>query len=294
MFQEKLKNKKNEVEKYLGKYVKEDSTYKNIINEAMAYSVFAGGKRLRPILMLAANELVGGSEEEVYPFACTIELIHTYSLIHDDLPAMDNDDYRRGRLTNHKVYGEALAILSGDGLLNLAYEIMISECIKDNSINKLKATKVIANSAGIQGMIGGQVVDIISEGKNINQDTVDFINQNKTGELIKASIVAGAMIGGANNRQIKLLTEYAHYLGLAFQIRDDILDVISTTNKLGKPVKSDVKNGKNNYVSINGVEKSEEYVKQLSKKAIECLDEFQSEKSKFLKEITTYLINREY
>lgn len=294
MFQEKLGNKKNEVEKYLKKYVKEDSTYKNIINNAMAYSVFAGGKRLRPILMLASNELVGGSEEEVYPWACALELIHSYSLIHDDLPAMDNDDYRRGSLTNHKVYGEAVAILCGDGLLNLAYEIMISECIKDNSINKLKATKVIANSAGIEGMIGGQVVDIISEGKNIDQDTLNFINQNKTGELIKAAIVAGAMIGGANDKQIKLLSEYAHYLGLAFQIRDDILDVISTTDKLGKPVKSDAKNEKNNYVSINGVEKSKEYVEQLSKKAMECLDEFHSEKNKFLKEITAYLINREY
>lgn len=201
----------------------------------MNYSLKAGGKRLRPILTLEACKLVGGNEKDAYPFAVAIEMIHTYSLIHDDLPALDNDDLRRGRKTNHKVYGEAMAILAGDGLLNYAYEIMLRESLSKGEPEKyLKAINEIAKASGIYGMIGGQVVDIESEGKSIDMEKLDFIHMNKTAAIIIGCMRAGAIIGGASEEELENVTKYAKNIGLSFQIVDDILDIVGDEAKLGK------------------------------------------------------------
>jgi len=266
-FEKELKNKIEIINNNLDCYL--EKKYPEKIYEAMRYSAFAGGKRLRPVLMLSACETVGGNIKEAIPFACALEMIHTYSLIHDDLPAMDNDDYRRGKLTCHKAFDEATAILAGDALLNLAYEIMINYIVeRENKLKFLKAMQIITIAAGVNGMIGGQVVDIISEGKNIDESTLMYIHKNKTAALITAAVKAGAVIGDAQYETVLKFDEIGHDIGIAFQIKDDILDVTSSVEILGKPVFSDEKNKKTTYVTLHGIEKSKQDYIKLSNKAI--------------------------
>lgn len=246
----------------------EAKPYPEIIYEAMNYSLNSGGKRMRPLLLLYSTEGFGGDINKALPFAAAIECIHCYSLIHDDLPCMDNDDLRRGKPTNHKVYGEAMALLAGDGLLNLAYEIMAAETCSNFSKEAAHALNVIAKAAGSRGMIGGQVVDISSEDKKADADTLIYIQKNKTAAIIKAALAAGAIIAGASEGETAKISEAGEAFGIAFQIKDDILDTTSTTEVLGKPVGSDVKNAKLTHVSIHGLKKSEDDYLRYSQKAL--------------------------
>lgn len=279
-------------EAYLEENMPSQTLYPQKIHEAIRYSVFAGGKRLRPILAIAACEAVGGKAETVLPTACALELIHTYSLVHDDLPAMDDDDYRRGRLTNHRVYGEAIAILAGDGLLTLAFNL-----IAQNSDLGIEAQKVldvikeISEAAGTMGMIGGQVVDIDSENKQVSFETLKYIHNHKTGALFKATLRAGGIIAGAGKRELAALTDYAQNLGLAFQITDDILDIEGDSALLGKPVGSDEKNNKVTYPSLFGLEKSREMAHQCVEAACENIKIF-GENGRYLRDIAIYLLDR--
>ncbi|WP_069649486.1 polyprenyl synthetase family protein [Caloranaerobacter ferrireducens] len=292
---QELEKYKNIVDKELDKILPNYNTPQKRIFEAMRYSIFAGGKRLRPILTLKTCELVGGNYKDAIKFALSIEMIHTYSLIHDDLPSMDNDDYRRGKLTNHKVFGEGIAVLAGDGLLNLAFEIMINDIINDidKYKKKIEALKVIAEAAGVFGMIGGQVVDIISEGRNIDEDTLLYIHEKKTSALIEASILAGAIIGGASSDELKRLSTYARAIGIGYQIRDDILDKIGDSEKLGKKVGSDEENNKVTYLTFYEIEDAVKKTEQLCKDAIIALNSFDEEKVKFFEELAQYLVYRE-
>lgn len=279
----------------LEQYLPKEKNCQDIIFESMRYSVFAGGKRLRPILMLAACEFANGRIEDVLPFCCAIEMIHTYSLIHDDLPAMDNDDFRRGKLTNHKVYGEGIAILAGDGLLNYAYELMLKAILQDpvNWERKVAAMYEIASASGIYGMIGGQVIDLLSENKQIDGETLDFIHLHKTAALIIASVRAGAVIGGADETMLACLTEYGKNVGLGFQITDDILDIIGNEEKLGKKVGSDIENQKATYPSIHGMEKSIRKVQELFHKSVSAMEQYH-EKAEFFIRLADYLVKRDY
>ncbi|CEN26302.1 polyprenyl synthetase family protein [Paraclostridium sordellii] len=289
-----LKNRVNKIEQILNEYMPKEEGYQKKIFESMNYSLKAGGKRLRPILTLEACKIVGGEEEDAIAFAVAIEMIHTYSLIHDDLPALDNDDLRRGRKTNHKVYGEAMAILAGDGLLNYAYEIMLKESIGKHDPEKyLKAINEIAKSAGIYGMIGGQVVDIESEGKKIDMDKLDFIHMNKTAAIIIGCMRAGAIIGNATDKQLEDITKYAKNIGLSFQIVDDILDIVGDEAKLGKNVGSDIDNEKSTYPSLIGLEKSKEVANQLIKEAKASINQI-SKDNAFLNGLAEYIVDREY
>ena len=233
--------------------------------DAMNYSVKAGGKRLRPLVLLETLKLFGGEEEEAYPFMAAIEMIHTYSLVHDDLPAMDNDKYRRGKLTTHAKFGENMAILAGDALLNYAYEIM-SDAVMNSKYPKraIRAMQTIARKAGIYGMVGGQTVDVENEGKEMSIDTINYIHNLKTAALIEGSMMAGAILAGAKAEEIDIVEKIAKSIGVAFQIQDDILDVTGDTNQLGKAVLSDEKNHKTTYVSLLGVNISKEHVKRYS------------------------------
>ncbi|MDN9552472.1 polyprenyl synthetase family protein [Clostridioides difficile] len=293
-FKQCLKEKASFVEKVLKEYMPKEEGYQKTVIEAMNYSLSAGGKRLRPILTLEACKIVGGNEDEAIPFAIAIEMIHTYSLIHDDLPALDNDDLRRGRPTNHKVYGEAMGILAGDALLNYAFEVMLSGSInKENPEKYLKAINEIAKGAGIYGMIGGQVVDVESENKQIEKEKLDYIHMNKTAAMMVGCMRAGATIGGANSEQMEEITKYAKNIGLSFQIVDDILDIVGDEAKLGKKVGSDIENHKSTYPSLLGLDKSKEIAHNLideAKKSIEKL----SDDVDFLKGLAEYIIDREY
>ncbi|HBE9528159.1 TPA: polyprenyl synthetase family protein [Clostridioides difficile] len=293
-FKQCLKEKASFVEKVLKEYMPKEEGYQKTVIEAMNYSLSAGGKRLRPILTLEACKIVGGNEDEAIPFAIAIEMIHTYSLIHDDLPALDNDDLRRGRPTNHKVYGEAMGILAGDALLNYAFEVMLAGSInKENPEKYLKAINEIAKGAGIYGMIGGQVVDVESENKQIEKEKLDYIHMNKTASMMVGCMRAGATIGGANSEQMEEITKYAKNIGLSFQIVDDILDIVGDEAKLGKKVGSDIENHKSTYPSLLGLDKSKEIAHNLideAKKSIEKL----SDDVDFLKGLAEYIIDREY
>lgn len=260
--------------------------------EAMAYSLFAGGKRLRPVLALASCHLFSKDVTGVLPYACGLEMIHTYSLVHDDLPAMDNDDYRRGKLTNHKVYGEGLAILAGDGLLNHAFEIMLQNSLTQPDPKPfVRSIYEIARAAGINGMIGGQMVDLASEGKRIDADTLDYIHNHKTAALIEAPLKIGAIIGRAQEKDIENMAIVGRKLGLAFQIQDDILDIVGDEKKLGKKIGSDINNEKSTYPSLYGIEASKEKVKHLTKEILEILTQYQS--ADFLINLSQYLVDRE-
>ena len=259
-FKEDCRKRTEKIEEILRKYLPDQTGHQQIIEEAMEYSLMAGGKRLRPMLMKETFDLFGGKGGVIEPFMAAIEMIHTYSLVHDDLPAMDNDDYRRGRKTTHVVYGEDMGILTGDALLNYAFETACSafETDPQNSILIGRALKILAGKAGIYGMIGGQVVDVRSAGCKISGELLAFIYRLKTGALIEASVMIGAVLAGAKEEEIGKMEEIAGKIGLAFQIQDDILDVTSTTEILGKPVHSDEKNEKTTYVTWEGLEKAKE------------------------------------
>ena len=293
-FKEILKNKIDYVEKLLMAYMPKEEGYQKTIMQAMNYSLSAGGKRLRPILTLESCKAVGGNEEDAIPFAMAIEMIHTYSLIHDDLPALDNDDLRRGKPTNHKVFGEAMATLAGDSLLNYAYEIMLSSSLnKENSKKYLKAIYEIAKHAGIYGMIGGQVVDVESENKIIDKDKLDFIHLNKTAAMIVGCMRAGAIIGDASEEELEKITKYSENIGLSFQIVDDILDIVGDEEKLGKPIGSDIENHKSTYPSLIGLDKSKKVATDLIKEAKDSIRKISGE-SRFLEDLADYIISREH
>ncbi len=263
----------------------------SIIYEAMAYSLLAGGKRLRPILMSEVAKMCGGSIEDTVPFAVAMEMIHTYSLIHDDLPAMDNDDLRRGRPTCHIKYGEANAILAGDALLNRAFEVM--SAVQGLPFDRVvKVISIIARSSGTEGMIGGQVVDIISEGRELTIDELRYIHSLKTGAIIKSSCVAGGVIAGASEDELFAITDFAENLGIAFQIQDDILDVLGSEESLGKPIGSDKQNGKNTYVTICGLDGAKRLMNEHTERAYAALDIF-GKRADFLKWLLSYLMDRD-
>jgi geranylgeranyl diphosphate synthase type II len=293
-FKSSLKYRVDYIEKLLKEYMPEEKGYQKTIFEAMNYSLKAGGKRLRPILTLEACRIVGGNEEDAIPFAIAIEMIHTYSLIHDDLPALDDDDLRRGRPTNHKVYGDAMAILAGDGLLNYAFEIMLKSSIgKENPAKYLNAINEIAKSSGVYGMIGGQVVDIESEDKKIEMEKLDFIHLNKTAAIIVGCMRAGAIIGDATEEQLENITKYATNIGLSFQIADDILDITGDESKLGKKVGSDIDNNKSTYPSLIGLEKSKEIANDLINEAKTRISNIKGD-TEFLNDLAEYIVARDY
>ena len=292
-FKIELEQRTKEIEQILMKYLPQEEGHQHQIMEAMNYSITAGGKRLRPMLMKETYQLFGGNSQVIEPFMAAMEMIHTYSLVHDDLPAMDNDEYRRGKKTTHVVYGEAMGILAGDALLNYAFETAVKafEIAPEQSLTIGRALGILAEKAGIYGMIGGQVVDVLATGKPLSREELDFIYELKTGALIKASMMIGAVLAGAYESDISKIEQIAADVGLAFQIQDDILDVTSTTEELGKPVKSDEKNEKTTYVTLRGLEQSEEDVARISEEAIRLLDEIE-EKNSFLELLIRELIHR--
>ena len=285
-------DRKKEVEQIVTSFLPKEEGYQKTVLEAMNYSVSAGGKRLCPMLMLETYRMFGGTSKVIEPFMAAIEMIHTYSLIHDDLPAMDNDEYRRGRKTTHVVYGEAMAILAGDALLNYAFETAASAFVLDEGNPAIgKAFMILASKAGVYGMIGGQVLDVESEGKEIDADTLKFIHIHKTSALLESAMLIGAVLAGASEQQQRTVELAARELGLAFQIRDDILDVTGNTDELGKPVGSDEKNHKNTYVALEGLEKAKEDVKRYSESAIDRLKSLPV-RNEFLYELIEELIDR--
>ncbi len=286
-----LNEKKNLVNKTLDILLPGEDTYPYSVHKAMRYSIFAGGKRLRPIITIASAEACGGNLEVVINAACAIEMIHTYTLIHDDLPAMDNDDYRRGKLTCHKAFNEAIAILAGDALLTYAFEILAQDGIK-NKVN-MEIIKDISKAIGSKGLIGGQIVDLESENNNFDESILNYIHENKTAALFKAAIKTGALMSCADKEKTTLLDLYAKYLGLAFQITDDILDIEGEKDKIGKDVGSDEKNSKLTFPSMYGLEKSRSMAKENLNKAMKCLDVF-GDKAVILKELARYVIIRKH
>lgn len=292
-FKSDIQARIEEIEAALQTYIPKQEAFPPVIFEAMGYSLFAGGKRLRPMMVLAACEAVGGNKEMAMPFACALEMIHTYSLIHDDLPAMDNDDYRRGRLTSHKVYGEDMAILTGDGLLHHAMETMAQACYENPCKETAGAMLAIAKGAGIHGMLTGQVVDVYFEGKPIDKETLDFIHIHKTAAMIRGALEAGARVGGAAEEVVGKFGLAGEKIGVAFQILDDILDVTSTMEELGKPIHSDEKNEKTTYVTLYGIEESRKIAAKLSDEAVAIWKEL-GETCVFLRTLTNYLLQRTY
>lgn len=291
-FNEELARRVQEIEKILKDYMPEEQGPQKLIMEAMNYSIMAGGKRLRPMLMQETYRLFGGEGDAVEPFMAAQEMIHTYSLVHDDLPAMDNDEYRRGKKTTWTVFGEDMAILAGDGLLNYAFETALKAFGKADADKVAKCLKVLAGKAGIYGMIGGQVVDVMSEEKKIDMETLLFIHRKKTSALIQSSMMIGAILAGASKEQVEKIEQIGEQIGLAFQIQDDILDVTSSLEVLGKPVHSDEKNEKTTYLTLEGLEKSKRDVEEISHCAILGLQSFEQE-NPFLTELVEKLIHRE-
>lgn len=294
-FDRALQEKKKQVEEHLYTYFSDFAGLQKTVFQAADYSLKAGGKRLRPVLLLEACRLFGGTSEQAMPFACALEMIHTYSLIHDDLPAMDDDDYRRGKPTNHVVYGEGMAILAGDALLNFAYELMIRETLQAGAMQDryLRAMGEIAAAAGPFGMIGGQTVDLESENQAVPLETVDFIHAHKTGALITASLTAGAIIGGAGETELDRIRHYGRNIGLAFQIIDDILDITGDQEKLGKDIGSDQEKQKSTYPSILGLEASRQKAQTLLTESRRILEVF-GDKAVFLTALSEFLAKREF
>ena len=293
-FKEEYQNRIRSIENILKKYLPCQEGYQKIIMEAMEYSLMAGGKRLRPMLMKESYALFGGEGEIIEPFMAAIEMIHTYSLVHDDLPAMDNDEYRRGRKTTHVVYGEDMGILTGDALLNYAFETACRafDIAPEESGRIGQAVKILAGKAGIYGMIGGQVVDVKESGHNLTGDMLDFIYRLKTSALIESSMMIGAVLAGAGAEDTEKMEQIARGIGLAFQIQDDILDVTSTTEVLGKPVHSDEKNEKTTYVTWKGLEGSRQEVARMTEEAVRTLRTIQPDGG-FLEELLKSLVYRE-
>lgn len=294
-FQDELKNRTKEIEAVLKSFLPEEKGFAKTMAQAMNYSVLAGGKRLRPMLILETCRMFGGREELAYPFMAAMEMIHTHSLVHDDLPALDNDDYRRGRLTTHKVYGEAMGVLSGVSLLNYAYEVMFTAFDKAKNTGEqakvIQALKVMAHKTGIYGMLGGQSVDVENDGKPVTKEMLDYIYENKTSALIEGSMMTGAILGGASQEEVNAVEKAARNIGLAFQIQDDILDVTSTAEELGKPIHSDEKNHKTTYVTLMGIEAASQQVTELSEEAVKLL-EGMNKKNEFLLTLVKELVGR--
>ena len=288
-----LDERKTLVDKALQKFMPRPSGLASDVINAMNYSLFAGGKRVRPILCMAGAEAVGGSTDSVVPVACAIELIHTYSLIHDDLPVMDNDDLRRGKPTNHKVFGEAVALLAGDGLLTLAFNLMAGYGAEKEVEKKalLRVIDLIASAAGYKGMVGGQVVDITYEGKEPDPSVVEYIHRHKTAALIAASVTAGTILAGGNKDEEKSINRYGQQIGLAFQIADDILNIQGDRKIMGKGTGSDKEKGKITYPSVFGTAESTKIQKELITNAIESLKGFDN-RAEPLRDLARYIINR--
>lgn len=292
---DEIAKRASDIETRIRRFLPEQYEYQKTIVDAMSYSVLAGGKRLRPMLMEAAYQMFDGIGQDIDSFMAAIEMIHTYSLVHDDLPAMDNDLYRRGKKTTHAVYGEAMGILAGDALLNYAFETVADALVRCNGdMRMIRAYAVLSRKAGIYGMIGGQVVDVESEkkGQKVDQNCLDFIYRLKTGALIEASLMIGAILAGASDEEVTFMEQAGTKLGLAFQIQDDILDVTSSLEVLGKPIGSDERNEKATYVALEGLEKAKTEVERLSKEAVQILDGLKKDHT-FLKELFLYLIHRE-
>ena len=290
LFQGKLKSRKDYIDSRLHDHLVKLSGYPPVIHEAMNYAIFNGGKRIRPIMVLEASRIAGGKIEDVIPAACAVEMIHTYSLVHDDLPAMDDDDLRRGKPTCHKVYGEAIAILTGDALLTAAFELLAqnSSSGKIPAKRMIKVIEEIAHAVGSRGMIGGQVVDLESANKTIDHEELKTMDLLKTGELFKASLRTGAILGGIDEKGLRALTEYAHYFGLAFQITDDILDITGNEEFTGKHSGSDERNHKTTYTTLFGLDKASQLAAENIGSCIDCLSIF-GEEADFLREQAYYL-----
>lgn len=294
-FQDELKKRTEEIEAVLKSYLPREEGFAKTMAQAMNYSVLAGGKRLRPMLILETSRMFGGEDKLAYPFMAAMEMIHTHSLVHDDLPALDNDDYRRGRLTTHKVYGEAMGVLSGVALLNYAYEVMLTafDLAEDEKARArvIKALKVMSHKTGLYGMLGGQSVDVENDGKPMSREMINYIYENKTSALIEGSMMAGAILGGASAEEVAVVEKAASGIGLAFQIQDDILDVTSTAEELGKPIHSDEKNHKTTYVTLMGIEKALQQVAELSEEAVKLLEGL-NKKNEFLFTLVNELVGR--
>ena len=291
-FQDELTKRTEDAERVIKSFLPAEEGFARTMAQAMNYSMLAGGKRLRPILIQETYCLFGGEGKVVEQFMAGMEMIHTHSLIHDDLPALDNDDYRRGRLTTHKVYGEAMGVLSGVALLNYAYETMLQAfSLTEDQSRVIHVLRVMAEKTGIHGMLGGQSVDVENDGKPLEKEILDYIYRNKTSALIEASMMTGAILAGADEQEVSVVEEAAGNIGLAFQIQDDILDVTSTDEELGKPVHSDEKNNKVTYVTLFGIEKASEQVELLSEKAVELLKSL-NKNNEFLYLLIEKLINR--
>lgn len=293
-FKELQEQKVREIENILQEYLPKQKGYQKIIMEAMGYSLMAGGKRLRPMLMQETYRMFEGVSKALKPFMAAIEMIHTYSLVHDDLPAMDNDDYRRGRKTTHVVYGEDMGILAGDALLNYAFETAFKAFTKEPEDALLigRALSVLGKKAGIYGMIGGQVIDVKETGHAVEKEVLDTIYELKTSALIEAAMMIGAILGGASEEEVKTVEQIAKNVGIAFQIQDDILDVTSTEEVLGKPIHSDEKNEKTTYTVLFGVDKSVKIVEERSQKAIDLLHKLPGE-NEYLEQLLVQLIHRD-
>ena len=291
-FKEELKIRTDHAEEVIRRWLPEEKGFAKTMAEAMNYSMCAGGKRLRPILLLESLRLFGGDENLAEPFMAGIEMIHTHSLVHDDLPAIDNDDYRRGRLTTHKVYGEAMGVLGGAALLNYAYETMLRAF--DMTFQKepvIRAVRIMAEKTGIRGMLGGQSVDVENDGKPITREMLDYIYRHKTSALIEAPMMTGAVLGEAEEEELAAVERAAADIGLAFQIRDDILDVTATSEELGKPVHSDEKNNKITYVTLFGIQEASRQVEELSQRAVSTLDKL-NRKNEFLTALIYEMVSR--
>lgn len=295
LIQNYVKEKADWIHKALDQYTRDMDGLPDVLCESMRYSLLAGGKRLRPVLVLATVEACGGDEEKALPFACALEMIHTYSLIHDDLPSMDNDDYRRGKLTNHKVYGEAQAILAGDALLTEAFGLM-AKGAKQAGLSADVALTIMEEAsryAGARGMVGGQVSDILSENRSITLDELESIHRRKTGDLIAFAVRTGAYISDVSEETLASLTRFAYGLGLAFQIQDDILDVIGDQNIIGKPVGSDEEKNKATYPALIGLEQSKQMLKEITESAKAELMSHHTLNPDRLLEIADYLLSRD-
>ncbi len=291
MRKEEWERRRALVEEGLLHELREDEAFDARLAESMKYSLMAGGERLRPILLMAAADAAGGRGDDYLTSACALEMIHTYSLIHDDLPAMDNDDYRRGRLTNHKVYGAGIATLAGDALLTLAFEVLLRQ--KGVSAETLvRVVREVSTAAGPDGMVGGQALDLASEGQHIGRDTLCRMHMAKTGALFRAAVRSGAILAGADDAKLSALTEYAEAFGLAFQITDDILDVTGDEAAIGKPVGSDERNHKSTYVTLTSLDEAKRLAREAVDRAHRSLAPL-GEKAAFLDELAEYLITRD-
>lgn len=292
-FKAQLAEKVKNIEELLKEYLPEQDGYQKLIMEAMEYSLMAGGKRLRPMLMKEVYDLFGGTSKAIYPFMAAQEMIHTYSLVHDDLPAMDDDEYRRGKKTTHAVYGEAMGILAGDALLNYAFETasLAFEMEPEESLVIGKALGILGKKAGVYGMIGGQVIDVNETGHAVSKEILDTIYELKTSALIESSMMIGAVLAHASLEDIQKVEKIAKNVGIAFQIQDDILDVTSTVEELGKPIGSDEKNEKTTYVTLYGVEEASKIVEKLSKEAIDMLHALPGT-NEYLEKLLLQLIHR--